>query len=412
MTFQRRFGLFTGLCCLALLCARGRTADLQSQATPLSLAPVPTTLVTLPNDSEGLTVDPATGTLYAAESPDAAGTCVVRSITMSGVTGVVGFVPRPLGGSCSPRGLEFRNGRLYVSDQGAGADGWVFEMDPVTGQATTFASGVPGANGIAFDARGNLWITDSLRGLGRVYRRDAATGDVREAFRVPGMGNGTTYGGRLTQPSPLGIGRQIVNIPVGMQPEVRQAANGIAVVERFSDAVAAPGHGAPGTATVYVADTARGALWAVQLDENGELEPGQTGCNPTYQSHTLCEDALFVAHPRLEGADGIWVDEDGSLLVAANQRQGIVRVDQKGNVTELFRNPVNAQLLRSSADTPEGNRHILEYPTNPVIVPALGPRSARTLCVASSDRPGRDNWPGTVGEIGGPGQDRGKISCF
>jgi hypothetical protein len=150
----------------------------------------------------------------------------------------------------------------------------------------------------------------------------------------------------------------------------------------------------------------------VRLDEHGDLAPGQTGCDPTLQDQTLCEEALFVAHPRLEGADGMWAERDGTLWVAANARQALVRVDPRGNVTELFRNPVNAQLLRSSADTIEGNTHILEYPTNPVIVPAVGWRSSPAICVASTDRPGRDNWPGTVGEIGGPGQDKGKVSCF
>lgn len=108
----------------------------------------------------------------------------------------------------------------------------------------------------------------------------------------------------------------------------------------------------------------------------------------------------------------MWAEWDGTLWVAANARQGLVQVDRRGNVTEIFRNPVNSQLLRSSADTAEGNTHILEYPTNPVIVPAGGWHHARTLCVTSTDRLGRDNWPGTVGEIGGPGQDKGKISCF
>ena len=106
------------------------------------------------------------------------------------------------------------------------------------------------------------------------------------------------------------------------------------------------------------------------------------------------------------------MDQDGALWVAANSRQGIARVDRQGRVTELFRNPLNAQLLRSSADTPEGDTHILEYPTNPVIVPAVGSPYGRRLCVTSSDRPGRDNWPGTVGEIGGPGRPKGKVSCF
>lgn len=402
MTLDRLSATVVGILCVAasgIIVPASGQQDQRPSLANLVLAPVPTTITTLPFDSEGITVDSDTGVLYTAEAPDPSGECIVRSITMSGVVSQVGVVPKPLG-ACSPRGLEFRAGHLYIADQGTGANGWVFEMDPATGQATTFASGVAGANGIVFDSHGNLWITDSLRGLGRVYRRDAATGVVQEAFRVPPVANGTTYGGRLTMPSASGIGRQIVYTPVGMQPEVRQVANGIAVVGRGE------------AATLYVADTARGAIWAAQLDEYGNLAPGQTGCNPTLQDHTLCEDAVFVAHPRLEGADGIWADLDGSLWVAANSRQAIVRVDRQGNVTEVFRNPVNSQLLRNSADTAEGNTHILEYPSNPVIVPAVGWPHVRRLCVTSLDRPGRDNWPGTVGEIGGPGQDKGKVSCF
>ena len=415
MRLNRRFAVFVCFLGVGLVCIfsqmeapQGREGSAGSETS----IGAPTTLATLAFDSEGLTVDPDSGLLYAAEAPNAAGDCIVRSITMTGIVATVGVLPKPAGGVCSPRGLEFRDGYVYIADQGTGPEGWIFRMNPVTGQSTIFASGVPGANGIAFDSHGNLWITDSLRGLGRVFRRDAQTGVVQEAFRVPPVGNGTVYGGKLTSPAATGVGRQIVNIPIGMQAEVRQVANGIAVVERYSDAVHTIGEGKPRSATVYIADTARGAIWAVRLDQSGNLAPGQTGCNPTLQDNTLCEDAVFVAHPRLEGADGIWVDDDGSLLVAANSRQGLVRVDRKRNVTELFRNPLNSQMLRSSADTLEGNTHILEYPSNPVIVPAVRGLSAPTICVTSIDRPGRENWPGTVGEIGGPGQDKGKISCF
>jgi streptogramin lyase len=387
-----------------------RINESAAQSTP-TLSGAPTTLTTLPNDSEGLTVDPETGTLYTAEAPDAFGECIVRSITLGGAVLVVGVVPKP-SGPCGPRGLEFRDGRLYIADQGTGANGWVFEMDPATGQATMFASGVPGANGIVFDSHGNLWITDSLRGLGRVYKREAATGVAREVFRVPAVGNGTIYGGRLTFPNASGVGRQFVNLPVGTQTEVKQVANGIAVMEQYSEAAHTIGEGKPRYATLYISDTARGAIWAARLDRYGNLEPGQTGCDPTLQEDTLCEDAVLVAHPRLEGADGMLALADGSLWITANARQAIVRVDQRGVVTELFRNPLNSMLLRSSADTAEGNTHILEYPSNPVIVPGAGPSGEGTLCVTSIDRGPRDNWPGTVGEIGGPGQDRGKISCF
>jgi sugar lactone lactonase YvrE len=194
-----------------------------------------------------------------------------------------------------------------------------------------------------------------------------------------------------------------------MQSEVKAVANGIAVVELYDDAADA---GQPRPATLYIADTARGAIWAARLDENDNVSSGQTGCDPTLQDNTLCNEALFVADPRLEGADGMWEAPDGSLWVAANGRQAIVQVSTRGTVAELFRNSVNAQMLRSSADTPQGNTHILEYPTNPVFLPTFGSPSTGTLCVASTDRPGRDNWPGTTGEIGGPGQHKGKVSCF
>lgn len=414
MKFDRVRGAGLFIVCIALSSVAAATyetgAGRSSQASG-SFAAVPTTLTTLPLDSEGLTVDPDTGLLYSAEAPNPAGDCIVRSITLSGVVSVVGLVPKP-SGTCAPRGLEYRNGRLYIADQGAGNTGSIFEMDPATGQAVTFATGVPGANGIVFDSKGNLWITDSLRGFGRVYKRDAATGAVSEAFRVPPVGNGTAYGGRLTIPNAFGSARQIVYQPAGTQPEVKQAANGIAVLERYHEDAETVRQGPPLLATIYIADTARGIIWNARLDSRGDLEPGQVGCDPTLQANTLCEDAVFVAHPRLEGADGIWADSEGNLWVAANSRQGIVRVDRTGGVTEFFRNPLNSLLLRSSADAVEDNAHILEYPSNPVIVPASGPFGTPTLCVANIDRGPRDNWPPSAGEIGGPGQDKGKISCF
>ena len=405
MTIHRFSALFVLLCCGAL--AR---VSAQGGGAPIG---VPHTLTTLPLDSEGLAVDRDTGTLYTAESPDSSGDCIVRSITMTAVVSFVGVIPRPVGEPCAPRGLEFREGHIYIADQGTGANGWVFEMDPATGQATTFAVGVAGANGLAFDWRGSLWITDGLRGFGRVYRRSAATGVVEEMVRVPPVANGPTYGGRVNVPNASGIGRLIANVPSGPAGEVKHVANGIAVVDPFDDEAARAGaHGQSPLTTVYVADTARGAVWAIHLNRRGDVAPGQTGCDPTLQQDTLCDDALFIADPRLEGADGLWAGGDGTLWVSVAARQALVRIDRHREVTEIFRNPVNSQLLRSSADTADGNTHLLEYPTSVVIVPRAGSARLPKICVTSSDRPGRDNWPGTVGEIGAPGQDKGKISCF
>ena len=72
----------------------------------------------------------------------------------------------------------------------------------------------------------------------------------------------------------------------------------------------------------------------------------------------------------------------------------------------MFRNPPNAAGLRNSADTPEGNTRILEFPTSPVLL-------GRKFCTANSDGNRRDNSPNAAGEVnqGGTGA-RGKISCM
>lgn len=79
-------------------------------------------------------------------------------------------------------------------------------------------------------------------------------------------------------------------------------------------------------------------------------------------------------------------------------------------VVEVFRNPVNAGLLRNSADTAAGNTHILEFPTSPFI-------TGKVFCTSMSDGNRRDNSPRSAGEVNGgataDGVNRlGKISCM
>jgi len=107
---------------------------------------------------------------------------------------------------------------------------------------------------------------------------------------------------------------------------------------------------------------------------------------------------LFVAHPLLEGGDGIVLDVAGNIWVSANERNAIVLVRDEGRVVEVFRNPVDM-------GTQLRNTGPLESPTSPVLV-------SHKFCTANSDGNRRDNFPNTAGEIGGPGQPRGKISCL
>jgi len=142
----------------------------------------------------------------------------------------------------------------------------------------------------------------------------------------------------------------------------------------------------------------------VNLDRGQVRSP--MGCDETFTPNTLCLSNIEVAHPLLEGVDGIALDRAGNIWSAANERNAIVVASRNGEVTEVYRNPVNAQGLRNSANTAEGNRHILEFPTSPYL-------NGFRLCVTSSDGDRRDNSPRAAGEIngGGPVGARGKISC-
>ena len=277
------------------------------------------------------------------------------------------------------------------------------------GTASVYASGVPGTNGLAFDRDGNLWTGDGITGLGRVWKITGAVANCsgpnpivkcEEVFRIQPMRNGTALGGDINtiptanQPT-QGVGRSANTFPhtaAGGNPQ-DLVANGIAFNHEGD---------------MFVIDTARGALWKVQFDRQGVLQ-SQTKCDVTFTDNTLCLSNIFVAHPILEGGDGIALDVAGNIWVDANERNAVAVVTKDGRVAEIFRNPVNANGLRSSADASVGNNHILEFPTSPFL-------TGKTFCTANSDGNRRDNFPRSDGEIdaGGTtaGKNLGKISCM
>ena len=316
---------------------------------------------------EGLTGDNH-GNVYVAER-GGGGPCPVWKIAVaSGNATQVGFVPAP----CSPSGLAFGpDHRLYITGADAPAQDQIDVLTPgdATTEATVFATGVPQANGVAFDQHGNLWASDGNNKQGIVYRVGPAGGAASEVFRVPPMANS------------IGVGRQNGTLQ-GATPNTPNpqdiVANGIAFT---------PDGG------IVLADTARGALWRVRLDSRGNVA-SPTGCDETYPADTLCLDDVFVESPFLEGADGIALDAAGRVWVDANERQAIVVVDGNRDVTEFFRNPVDPT-------TDRRNNGPLEAPTSPVFL-------GRTLCTTSSDGNRRDNFPNSGGEV----TNTGKISCL
>jgi sugar lactone lactonase YvrE len=343
-----------------------------------------TTLITTPRAIEGLTGD-GVNNLYTGGSGTAP--CPIWQINLNSPSlTVVGNVPAaatPLG-SCAFSGITFdAAGNLYQAD---GTAGRIYTFNPNAGSppnATVFATGVPGTNGLAFDQDGNLWTGDGVTGQGRVWMI-ASCGSppcaATEVFRIQPMNNSLSFGGVVPNP---GVGRANTTIPPGTAQNL--VANGIAFNHEGD---------------MFVIDTARGALWKVQFDRHGNLQ-SPTGCDTTFTNNTLCLSNVFVAHPILEGGDGIALDDVGNIWVDANERNAVAVVTKDGRVIEIFRNPVNTAGLRNSADPSVGNNHILEFPTSPFI-------SGKIFCTSQSDGDRRDNSPRSAGEVNGVG----KISCM
>jgi sugar lactone lactonase YvrE len=332
------------------------------------------------------------GTAIRPAPADAGFTTLFKSpLGLEGLTGdgggtpvVVGNVPAP----CSPSGIAFdAAGRLYVAD-----DDEVLVLTPDADNpptATVFAGGVPGANGIAFDRRGNLWVSDGTTGQGRVWRVNT-DGDPTEVFRVQPMANEVNLVNGVG-----GVGRDVRTLPPGtvlITPDSRAAANTAGSQPLVANGLAFTEEG-----DLYVADTARGAIWRVKFDRGGDLR-SPIGCDTTFTANTLCLDNVFVAHPFLEGVDGIALDRSGNIWETANERNAIVVVSSNRRVIEFFRNQPNGQ-------TQLRNDGPLEFPTSPFL-------SGRTLCITHSDGNRRDNSPNGPGEVGPGRPEVAKISCL
>ncbi len=330
-----------------------------------------TTVFASPISVEGLTVDDDAG-LYVPQRGGLAGCSIVR-IDAEGGAYQPGVTVARMSPPCNPAGLAFGpDGRLYLTGFGAAGDeiGVVRPSAANPPVATGFATGTPGANGLAFDDAGNLYVSDGGTAQGRVFRVGPAGGAATVLFRVPTMANAA------------GVGRQNQTLQPGAPPATQGiVANGLAF-------------GKDGD--LFVADTARGALWRVELSRRGELRT-PTGCDVTYTADTLCLDALFVQHPALDGADGIALDREGAVWVDPNERNSIVVVDRRGGVSEFFRNPVDGGNLRNGGP--------LEFPTSPVL-------AGRRFCTTSSDGNRRDNSPNSAGEARPASAVVGKVSCL
>jgi sugar lactone lactonase YvrE len=196
-----------------------------------------------------------------------------------------------------------------------------------------------------------------------------------------------------------GVGRDVRTLPSGTitTNPVPPTAPRTAANTAGSQPLVANGLAFDDDGDLIVSDTARGALWKVNLGHSSNVR-SRMDCDATFTAKTLCLENILVAHPLLEGADGIVLDRAGNIWVDANERNAVVVVDRNGrNVREVFRNtPDAATKLRNGGP--------LEFNTSPVILD-------RRLCTANLDANRRDNAPNSAGEIATPSQPLGKISC-
>jgi sugar lactone lactonase YvrE len=215
-----------------------------------------------------------------------------------------------------------RQGRLLIVDSGAAG---LYRLDVRASSATTaaelVASGMPGANGIILDAADNVFVSDGTTGQGRVWRV-TPQGEVSEVFRVQPMAADVNAVDGVG-----GVGRDHRTLPPGtirISPTARVAND-----SEGSQPIVANGLVFTPAGDLLVADTARGALWRATVDAAGNLH-SPTGCDAVFPANTLCMSNVWVAHPLLEGADGIDVDASGNVWVAANERNALVAVTRTG----------------------------------------------------------------------------------
>jgi sugar lactone lactonase YvrE len=329
-----------------------------------------TTLITTPRSIEGLTGDNQNN-LYTGgwgTSP-----CPIWQINLHKPSLTpVGFIQSAA--NCILLGIAFNEiGDLFVAD---GLAGIIYTFTPNVQNPPTaviFASDAPGANSMAFDKKGNLWVTDGTTGQGRVWKitgpgancTSTPAINCEEVFRVQPMANEAN----LNAAGVGGVGRDVRVLPQGtitVTPTSRNAADTLASQPLVANGIAFDKDGN----TLFIADLARGAIWKALFNRGGHLK-SKTGCDTTFTPNTLCLDNVFVAHPYLEGADGIALDEGGNIWVSVHERQAIVVVTKHGKVIEVFRNPVNSPTgvgLRNAGDQSVGNNHILESPTVPFLM--------------------------------------------
>ena len=198
----------------------------------------------------------------------------------------------------SPGGILFdAKGDLYLA---AGPFSEVVrikaaDLNPAKpGIAQTFATGVPGANGIAFDKQGTLFVSGGASGI--IYSVGPNGGAAQAAAQID---------------------KNVRTLPDG----------------KATQAIVANGLKFDAAGVLHVADTSRGAVWKVVIGVDGK------GGKP----------ALLAQSPLLEGADDMAFNSNGDMWMAVNELNAIVSISPSGVVKTIAKNGSQGPLEFPSA---------------------------------------------------------------
>ena len=266
---------------LGALVAAGVFAVLSTTALA-SDSPARVLTTGFPNLPEGIAIDQR-GTTYLS-FPFAGG---VEKFAPGGSLSTAATVPGiPLGVRLDAEGNVFIAVVQITPVMGRG----IWKVPASGGSAVQVASGVGLWNGMAFDHRGNLYVSDTAGGA--IWRL-AKNGDFT-------MWSGSSLLKGTTAPGPCGIVGPTVT--AGLGPF---GANGL-FFNKHGD--------------MLVSNTDLGDIVRIPMNPDGSAG------TPSIFSGPACD---------LWGADGVAMDNADNLYVAADAINQIVRVDPTGNVAVL-----------------------------------------------------------------------------
>jgi DNA-binding beta-propeller fold protein YncE len=245
---------------IALIGSVARSVSAQAEVDRLAQLPAG-------DAAYGLAVDDA-GRIYVSDTSGARNGTILVYTPSGGLYDRL-TVPAGSSGLVSLRGLAFdRFGNLYAADSANGEPGRGRIIKITTrGRQSVFASGLTSPGGLAFDRSGILYVTDGLNGSVVWIGQDGASALFVEDERL--------------RPHSRSVG-----------------ASGLAF--------------APGDTALYISNVADDRLLKLNVNKDGSagrlsvLADGSSLQNQGRGSHLL------------RGVDGILVDDDGNLVVAAS----------------------------------------------------------------------------------------------